>query len=465
QVNGTNYVLDGGDNNDSFSNVNLPFPFPDALQEYSVQTSTSSARYGLHPGAVVSLVTKSGTNKFHGDVFEFIRNNAVNAKRYAFPGANPTPDTLKRNQFGGTLGGPVLRDKLMFFAGYQGTRNRSTPTPTSGLVPTAAARSGDFSTMMSAACQSSGTARLLRDPVTNQNFANNFINPARFDSAAMNLLKLVPVSTDPCGKLSVSIPTTGDEDQGVARLDYIRSQKHSIFARYFIADFRDPAIFDQQNILTATKAGQLSRSHSLTLSDTYTFTPTLLNTFHLTGTRLAIDRSSPGDIPNFTSLGVNIPNPLDHAMVLSISGYFNVASGTATPGHFNRNALQVADDVDWTLGRHQLSFGVDWVHNRLNELSNFQTNGQFTFNTTFTRDGLADFMLGLPTTFAQGNPEWENWRQNYVALYLHDNYRIRRNLMLNLGLRWDPYYPAHDVYKRGSHFDLAAYTAGTKSSV
>ncbi len=465
QVNGTNYLLDGGDNNDSFSNVNLPFPFPDAIQEFSVQTSTQSARFGLHPGAAVNIVTKSGTNAFHGRLFEFIRNNAVNAARANLLGANPTPDTLKRNQFGGVFGGPVVRDKLMFFAGYQGTRNRSTPSPTAVIVPTAAARNGDFSGMMAASCFTTGVGRQLRDPATGLNFANNFIIPSRFNTQAVALLQLVPVSTNPCGRLNFTIPTTGDEDQGIARVDWILSQKHAIFGRYFISDFKDPAVFDGQNLLTTTKAGQLSRAQSLALGDTYTLTPNVVNSLHLTGTRLAINRSSADNLINFASLGVNIPNPVPNAMVLSISGYFNVASGTATPGFFNRNAIQVADDIDWTHGHHQISFGVNWIHNRLNELSNFQTNGQYMFTSNFTRDALADFFLGRPNQFVQGNPEQENWRQNYMGFYIQDNYRARSNLTLNAGLRWEPYLPARDVHHKGSYFDRAAFKAGTKSQV
>ena len=465
QVNGTNYLLDGGDNNDSFSNVNLPFPFPDAIQEFSVQTSTQSARYGLHPGAAVNVVTKSGTNSFHGGAFEFIRNNAVNAQRATLLANIPVADTLKRNQFGGTLGGPLLRDKLMFFGGYQGTRNRSTPTPTNVVLPTAAARSGDFSTMMSAACL--GTARLLRDPTTNANFANNFINPTRFNQQAIALLQLIPVPTDPCGKFAYAVQSSGDEDQGIGRLDWNLSQKNTIFGRYFFSDFNDPAVFDGKNLLTSSKAGQYSRAQSLVLSDTYIFTPNLVNSLHLVGTRLSINRTSATNLINYKSLGVNIPNPVPNSLVLSIGNYFSVANGTATPGVFTRNALQLADDIDWTHGHHQVSFGVNWINNRLNELSNAFTNGQFTFTNanTRTRDGLADFFLGLTNQFTQGNPEQENWRQNYVGLYAQDNYRIRPNLTLNAGVRWEPYLPAYDPKHKGSFFDPAAFAAGTVSKV
>src|SRR6266568_3484808 len=164
QANANNYLLDGGDHNDSHSNVNLPFPFPDALQEFSVQTNGVSARYGMHPGAVINVVTKSGTNQFHGDLFEFVRNGNSNARNF-FAAAH---DSLRRNQFGGTIGGPIRKDKLFVFSGYQATRTRTAPPQSVAFVPTQAALNGDFSTIESAGCQSSRKAVTLIDPTNGQ---------------------------------------------------------------------------------------------------------------------------------------------------------------------------------------------------------------------------------------------------------------------------------------------------------
>src|SRR5690242_6114365 len=148
QGNGTNYLLDGGNNVDTMTNVNLPFPFPDALQEFSVDTNALPARNGSQPGGVVNIVTKSGTNQYHGDVFEFLRNGDVNARNFFAP----THDLLKRNQFGGTLGGKIIRDKLFFFGGYQGTRIRNVSPSTTAWVPTPAELNGDFSMAESPTC-------------------------------------------------------------------------------------------------------------------------------------------------------------------------------------------------------------------------------------------------------------------------------------------------------------------------
>src|SRR5882724_2977383 len=183
QETGNNYILDGGDNNDSHSNVNLPFPFPDALQEFSVQTSGVSARYGMHPYEVVNAVTKSGSNQIHGNLFEFVRNGAFNARNFFAP----TQDSLRRNQFGGTVGGPILKNKLFLFSGFQATRTRTAPPQTIAFVPTQAVLSGDFSTIDSAGCQSSKKAVSLIDPSNGQPFAGNFIPPTRFSAPAIGL--------------------------------------------------------------------------------------------------------------------------------------------------------------------------------------------------------------------------------------------------------------------------------------
>ena len=223
QANGVNYLLDGGDHNDSATNINLPVPFPDALQEFSVQTSSLPARYGLHPGAVVNAVTKSGTNSMHGDLFEFLRNGDVNA-RNTFA---PRHDTLKRNQFGGTFGDRIVRDKLFFFGGFQATRQRTDPPQTVAYVPTAAVLNGDFSAIDSGSCVSGGKGIQLVDPTTKTKFAGNQIPVSRFNPQALNLLKYVPVSSNPCGKITYGIPSTGDENQGIGRIDWVQSARHS----------------------------------------------------------------------------------------------------------------------------------------------------------------------------------------------------------------------------------------------
>jgi hypothetical protein len=357
---------------------------------------------------------------------------------------------------------------LHYFLGYQGTRQSESAPPTSVVVPTAAAiDSGDFSVMMSAACQSNNKTKTLKS-VNGVTITGNKVDPANFNPQALALLAYVPASTDPnaCGKISYSYPRPWNEDQGLARLDWNMGPKQSLFTRYFTTDSRVPLAFDQTNILPQSQlSNQYGRFQTAVIGHTYTIGTGLVNSLHLTATRLAINRGPAGDLINPASVGINVPSPIPNGLVLSVSGYFATGGGSSMPGHFINNTYQVADDVDIVRGRHQLSFGVNFMNIQLNYLSTFQENGQFTFAGNLSGDNLVDFMLGFPSNFVQGNPELENWRYKYIGLYAHDNIRVRPNLTLNAGVRWEPYRPAIDTANRGSHFDVNAFLANQHSTV
>src|SRR5882762_7910781 len=361
QINGNNYLLDGGDHNDTHSNVNLPFPFPDALQEFSVQTSGVSARYGLHPGAVVNAVTKSGSNQFHGGLFEFVRNGDFNARNFFAP----TQDTLRRNQFGGLIGGPIKKDKLFAFSGFQATRTRTAPPQTISFVATQAALSGDFRTLESAACQASRKDVTLMDPSNGQPFPNNTVSPSRFVAPATNLLKNIPVSADPCGRYTYAIPSPNDENQYTGRVDWLQSSKHSVFGRYFTADLANPPIYDG-NLLTTTRAGLEDRTQTVTVSDQYSLSPTVINALHLTYNRLAINRGTPPNMPSPVEVGVNMFNANPHFIDLSVSNHFAIGGGSNAPAYYSRNQYHYADDLDMVRGRHHLSFGASFIAVQMN---------------------------------------------------------------------------------------------------
>jgi hypothetical protein len=206
---GVAYQLDGAMHNNPQDNLNLPMPFPDALQEFNVATGGLSAESGMHSGASVNAVTKSGTNRFSGNLFEFNRDKRFNATDHFAaigPDGKPEDDGLSRNQFGGTLGGPIMRDKLFFFGAYQGTRVRQTPTSNIAYVPTAAMLAGDFTAFASPACNG-GRQITLRAP-----FVNNRVSAASLSPAALNLAGRLPTTTDPCGE--VTYVDNDDETSG-----------------------------------------------------------------------------------------------------------------------------------------------------------------------------------------------------------------------------------------------------------
>jgi hypothetical protein len=460
QINGNNYLLDGADHNDSHSNVNMPFPFPDALQEFSVQTSGISARYGLHPGSVVNVVTKSGTNSFHGNLFEFVRNGDFNARNY-FATAQ---DSLHRNQFGGTIGGPIKHDKLFLFSGFQATRERTAPPQTISFVPTAAALSGDFSVLESAQCQSSGKAKQLVNPTTGVAYPNNFINPTTFNTPALNLLKLIPVSSDPCGKITYAIPNPNNENQYVGRVDWAQSQKNSIIGRYFIDDYSNPAI-PSASLLTSTRSGLYQRAQSVVLGDQYTFTPSLLNSVHVGFVRLAVNRHQPSGMPSPSTLGVNMYNATNNFTDLAVSNHFSVGGGSNAPASFIRNQWQGADDIDWIKGRHHFSFGGEYIFGQMDENNLQFANGEFSFDGSRTGDALADLIVGSLHTVIDSNIARVDLRQKYIGAYAEDSYQVTPRLNVHVGVRWEPFLPEHDALARGNHFSLPDFTAGNKTQI
>jgi len=459
QSSATSYRLDGGTHMDNFSNINLPFPFPDAIQEFSVETSSLTAQSGLHPGAQVEVVTKSGTNQFHGDAFEFVRNGVFNARDFFAA----TQDTLKRNQFGGTIGGPIKKDKIFGFFGYQGTRIRTAPPSSITFVPTQAVLAGDWSQILSAGCQSSGMARTIVNPATGQPFANNFVDPSLYNAQALALLKYVPGTSDPCGKITYAIPQPQREDQYIGRVDWNQSAKNSIFGRYFFADYKSPASFNG-NFLLTTQRGVLDRTQSVTIGDNYSINPNTLNAVHLTWTRLAITRGPAADQKNLGDFGVNIFQAVPNAIDLGINGYFGIGCGTCAPALFKNNVAEVSDDLNIIRGRHHFSTGADWIHYQYPYANNAYANGGFTFSGQFSGDGLLDFLLGDPNFFNQGNPTEYNGRQNYIGLYFNDNFQVSKRLNVNLGLRWEPNFSVTETHNAIDHFSQAAYTAGTKTT-
>jgi hypothetical protein len=455
QANGITYIMDGGTHNDPFNNLNLPTPFPDALQEFKVETSSLPARYGHHAASAVNLVTKSGTNQFHGDAFDFIRNYHFNARNFF----SPTRDSLRRQQFGGTLGGPIAKDRLFFFDGYQGTVEKSNPATNTSFVPTTAMLAGDFTAIAAPAC--SGRQITL---APSSGFVNNTISPSLFNPVAMNILKHVPVTTDPCGRLQYGIPNNSTQHQNLARADYTVDLNQSLFARYLYAVYDNPATYDGTNALTLSRTGQNNQVHSLVAGHNWIVSSAMVNAIHVTWNKTLNDRPMPAYFSP-SDVGSTVFGFVPGFMGVSVTNGFNFGTGGTNPGYFNSNGFQIADDLDWIRGKHQVSFGGNWIHTRIETVNNRPSNGQFTFNGQTTGLGLADFMLGKLGSFVQGNPVYDNDHNDYLGAYAQDEWRPRANLTINAGLRWEPYLPIKNTLSYVSNFDLARFDAGIRSTV
>jgi hypothetical protein len=449
--NQTNYLLDGGDNNDSFTNVNLPFPFPDALAEFSVETSSLPARNGLHPGGLVNVVTRSGTNQWHGTFFEFVRNGSVNAVNFY-----GKPDSLKRNQFGGTVGGKIMTDKLFFFFGFQQSNIRQDPTNNTAFIPTPAMLNGDFT-----ACYGAGATA----------------STSTVDPASLALVKYLPTSstTDVCGKVQYGTPVKSNEQQYVGRGDWTISPRHQFYGRYFIDMYSLAAFFNPRNVLVTSTSGNYEKSQTMTFGDTYQIKPSLVNSFHFTFARRRDDRGPNATGINMNTLGVKnvyqgTTNYLQVLVGTAGSSGFAVGSGSGALGTFNVTEYQEADDVDWTKGKHQIAFGVDIIRSQDNQNNHYEDNGYWLFDGSFNKSGsttrpLMDFMQGKMFRFEQTLPQQNAIRQTVIGTYVQDTFKATPKLVVNVGLRWEPMKYPYDYFHRGSTFVRANFDSGTRSSV
>jgi len=421
-----NYQLDGTDHNDSYINMNLPFPNPDAIQEFNLQSSFFTAEYGNAAAGVVNIVTKSGTNSIHGDAFEFLRNGTLNARNFFAP----THDTLKRNQFGGSIGGPIRKNKVFYFGTYQGTRVRSTPTGSVTFVPTAAERSGDFT----------GTKQLV-DPLTQQPFPNNQIPASRISPAAQYFLKWIPLPNGAGRQLTYQgQPTIQADDQFMTKVDY-NLTKHQISGRYFFTNFNQPAVIPTNNLLQTSSQGNQVRVQNVAFNHTYTLSPNLLfnTTFGLNRQRGGSLSSAPFGFPD---AGVKIAAPTPPEISLSITGGYSVS--TSHIGQFDRGSFTIREVVTKIVGPHEIHIGGEAVRVSNHIVNTFQMAGSFSFTGQLSGDGVADFMVGRAATFRQGGGEFKYLLGTKWGFFAQDNWRATPNLTFNLGVRWDPFLPYYD---------------------
>ena len=454
RANVTNYMLDGGNNVDEYTNVNLPFPFPDALQEFSVETSNYNAQYGQNAGGVVNVVTKSGTNELHGDAFEYVRNREFNARNYFAQ----TVDPLKRNQFGGTVGGPVIipglykgRDKTFFFFGYQGTILREMLGAQSAFVPTPANLQGIFSTT-------------IVDPKSGAPFPNNTIPVSRFDAASAAFAKDLPTANAAAnGLIYYQKPVRQNYNEEVARVDHLIGSNDRLTARYYRDRFYNVGILDTTNLLTYADQAKNLVQNGLA-SETHTFSPHVLNVFTLNYAREADQRGAPPGAPSVADFGVNMWQPPDKALQsISVSGFFTI--GDNPKARFTRNNWTLNNDLHWVRGNHTLSFGVHAEISRMDIDSQYQEPGAFTFTADTTNSAPASFLLGYLRTLTQGSGQFFNNRNQFLGLYATDSYRVSKRLTLNYGLRWEPFFPWKELKHRMTQFNPAAYYANQVSTV
>jgi outer membrane receptor protein involved in Fe transport len=448
----TNYLLDGGDNNDPQQNVGAVLPNPDALEEFSVLTNNFSAEYGRNSGAVVNAVTKAGTNQVHGSLWEFLRNDVLDARSFF----GISKGKLRRNQFGTAVGGPIVRDKAFFFGSYEGVR-QSTGTTRSGLVtPTAAERTGDFSQSL----------QRPRDPLNNQPFPNGVVPAARFDPATLKFLAAlnVPLPNASGNRYIYNPPESTGSDQYLGRVDYSLSNSQRLSARLFKTRARD-LLTAGLPVLTSEVA---FRTTNLTGQHTWTASPAFLLVSQYTWNKSLIDR---GPLPigakpvAYTDFGVKVNrgglDALGKQLVPhyrgGVTGYWDLNQDNLVL--IDRPTQQFLENASWTRGSHLLKFGGEYRWSKSDRVTANGVDPQFTFNGQFTGNAFADFLLGRALRFTQGSVRINQIRAQTFSLYVQDDWKASRTLSLNFGLRYEPQFPFYSA-----NDELTLFRPGRRSA-
>jgi hypothetical protein len=467
---GVEYVLDGAAHNSPHDNSNLPFPFPDALQEFGVATGGLAASTGMHSGAAVNAVTKSGTNKFHGNGFEFVRDSRFNAAA-AFaplaPDGTKKTDGLNRNVFGGTLGGPLMPDRLFFFGGYEHQRIRQTTPDNLAFVPTAAMLAGDFTDYASAACNA-GRQVTLGAP-----FVNNRLDSRFFSPGALRIMNSgwLPIATDPCGATRYDVNFDNDNDQYVLRVDYHRTANHSIFGRYIDTLERRPPMLAQLHDIMTIQANYLPyrnrRAQTTAFGDTRVFGNNAVNTFRASFDRTTTRANDPPET-FFDAASLGIPNVYTYVpgtVTFAVQpGGFQFSGNHTVAAKIDSKVYQVSDDFSRIWGRHQIAVGSNLVYSWFDGWDYAGSNGTFTINGRATGLVLADFLTGQMSSFGQGAPNINFNHQWYAGVYGQDAWRVSERLTLNLGLRWDPYLGTQWEQGTITNFSVVNAVNGVRST-
>jgi outer membrane receptor protein involved in Fe transport len=428
--------IDGITMVDNRSNyVNL-FPAIDALQEFKVQSGNYSAEYGGNAGANTNLQLRSGTNQLHGTVWEFLRNDKLDARGYFRPQPFPK-DALKRNQFGAVVAGPVRKDKTFFMLAYEGVRAVQESAGTN-IVLTPAQRAGDFS----------GSAAIV-DPFTSSPFPGNIIPQSRLNPVSVNLINRYVPLPNTSGSINYSGVTQGHlaTDQGIVRVDQYFGQKDQVFVHYIRSRRDFPNVeLDPNFYFNGTQP-----ISSFSSQYVHAFTPTLLNEVRFGFNLINVSVLSPRQNSSFTiaSLGIqglNVGGPSGRPLrpdeqgfpVINISGYLGMGDDQASSNLDNSRTYQAVDNLTWIRGAHSLKFGGDVRKLLSDATTNNWPFGNMAFTGDITGNAAADYMLGFPrTTLTPEGVPISKIRQWRLAFYAQDDWKVTSNLTVNLGLRYD----------------------------
>lgn len=439
-----NFMLDGAANNDSFNSGFVMRPPPDAIQEFKILTHSFGAEYGRNAGSVVNVVTKSGTNEWHGGGWLFNRDDSLQARNF-FAAQVPK---LKQYQYGGSLGGALIKDKLFTFV-YTEIFNNEQGTTDLRVVPSADQRAGRFTTA-------------IRDPLTQTAFAGNTIPPDRISPIARTILeRFVPLPNDVNNRL-VRIPTLEDDRwQFGIRQDYQINAKHSVFGRYMRGYTESFNPLGGSNFSPAGNRA-IARLQDIMGSHTWIIRPTMINLARFNFNRIDANPTVTSGL-NLKDLGFqyNASNPAAAGLpFISVTGFFSAGDAQQPFAKRLNNVYAFMDDFTWVKGRHSLKFGGEFRSDGINVTFINRPNGDFTFTGQYTGNAVADFLMGYPLQFRQatGDPNLDGRSITY-AMYAQDEFRVSRRFTLNFGLRYEVNEP---FVENKDH--LAAFYPGVQST-
>ncbi len=476
-VNGTrgnlnNFMLDGIDNNSNDNAGNILQTNVDAIQEFRIQTSGYSAEFGRSGGAVINATIKSGTNQFHGTAFDFLRNDVLDARNFFEPPGSPKAP-FRQNQFGGTLGGPIRRNKLFFFMDYQGTR-AGTSTPDISTVPTLAEIGGNFNGVST--IFNPNSTQMVNGNVVRTPFPGNVIPAQDLDPISHAVAQLYPAPNVP-GALANNyvVNAAGNEqiDQADVRGDYTISQRQQIFARFSLSQlnrFVQPPLPGLADGGSYGTGNYIDDTRGAAVGYTFTISPTIVNEYRMGFNRAHYIDNKPSYGQNYPPPNLAVPGVPNNATINGLtlfgpSGYHRLGEPGYTPTTSTSQEFQYGDTLSIVHGKHLIKIGAELRWSQFNLFQIGQPRGSFSFSGQFTADspssgdgtgnGLADMLLGLPNFSTISTLTYFGNRQQTYGGFIQDDYKLSSKLTLNLGLRYDYTTPITEAENQQANFNFA----------
>lgn len=442
-----NFLIDGAGNFDTVDGGFVIKPPIDAIAEFNILTHSANAEFGYSAGSTTNIITRSGTNELHGALWEFLRNDGMDSRNFFAATVEP----LKQNQFGGTLGGPISRDKTFFFVYYEGFRNRQGETQVA-TVPSALERQGDFSQTID---PTTGQVDPLINEFTGQQFAGNtlpFIDPV-----AQKVLQFYPLPNSGPNQFVTTQTLQNDTDQLGARIDHYFSSKDVLLVRYLLANGSqvDPLSPSGAGV-PGFPVGEEQRAQNIVVQETHTFGPNLIGLLRSSFLRNKFLYSENINHTLPSTLGFQYQPTLSQAAgppFINVTGYASLGDPITGPRNTYQNTFDQSGSLTWIQGRHEVKIGGGFLHDQINVLNGIASNGFFVFSNFPVSNSLASFLIGQPVVFFQGGGQLDRGlRGNESNFYAQDTYKVTQRLTLNVGLRYELPMPYSEIRNRDALF-------------